>query len=273
MENVFRFLARSRVFFLFLVIEVIALFMIVRSSYYQSTKIMNSVRYLQAMCEEQVNSWEQYFSLKNMNADLAEENNRLRKILSYYQSVDTTKSFTEKLPLYPDYEYTLATVIDNSVNRQHNYITLNVGKNHQIEPDMGVMVDNGVVGIITSVTGRYALVKSFLNTDWKVSARLLRSGAFGPLHWDGKIYTEALLSEIPQHIDVQVGDTVVTSGYSSIFPPDIPIGIVKSFQVKRGNFYEIKVALLTDYKRLRYVTVARFTQRDEINQLDSKTHE
>ena len=273
MNNVFRLLARSQTFFLFLALEIIAFILVFNDSYYQQTVMMNAMRWVQAVCGEQLNSWEQYFSLKNTNNHLAEENNKLRQQLSYYQSIDSINAMRERLPLYPDYEYTLATVVDNSVNRQHNYIMLNAGKKHNIEPDMAVIIDNGIVGIVTTVSERYALVKSFLNTDWKVSARLSRSGAFGPLYWDGRVYTEALLSEIPQHIAVQVGDTVVTSGYSLIFPPDIPIGVVKSFTVKGGSFYEIRVSLFADYKRLHYVTIARFVPHDEIEQLQSMANE
>ena len=273
MDSIFRFFARFRSLLLFVILEVAAFMILLNGSYYQRTAILNGAHWVQSVFYAQVYGLTQYFSLKEINATLAEENNRLRQTLSLYQSADTTRAFMDTLAQYPDYKYTMAAIIDNSVNRQHNYLTLNVGKKHGIEQEMGVIADEGVVGIVAAVSERYSLVKSLLNTDWKVSARLLSSGAFGPMQWDGKNYREALLTEIPQHIEVQIGDTVVTSGYSSIFPAGIPIGKVKSFEVRRGNFYVITVSLFTDFKRLRYVNVTQFTSRDELDQLQSTIYE
>ena len=134
---------------------------------------------------------------------------------------------------------------------------------------MGIISEGGVAGIVENVSGNLARVMSVLNTDFTTSAKLKKTDHFGPLVWDGISTREALLKDILQHVDVNIGDTVVTSGHSAIFPQGIMIGTVKSFEVKRGNSYEIRVALSTDFGRLRFVNAIISKQRDEIKELES----
>jgi rod shape-determining protein MreC len=151
----------------------------------------------------------------------------------------------------------------------HNYITLNVGAEHGIKPDMGVIVHNGLVGTVVYVSEHYSLVKSLLHANWRISAKLARSGTFGSLYWNGTDYREMLLTEIPQHIPVNIGDTIVSSGFSALFPANIPIGTAKSMTTKRGNFYEITVTLFADFKRLRYVDVVDHLYSNELKILEA----
>ncbi len=274
MNNLFRFLFGIRVLLLFIILEAVALTLIATGSYYQQSVVMNTLHAGQSKLQAQATKVTDYLSLGEINKNLAEENTRLRNELSQYTStIDSITGIVYDTLQHPLYSYISASIADNSVNKQHNYIVLNAGSIQGIQPDMGVITDDGVIGVITAVTEHFAFVKSILNVDWKFNVRLKSSGDFGPLQWDGLNYKESVLSDIPQHSNVAIGDTIVTSGYSKLFPPDIPIGVVKSYEIKRGNFYEIKVSLFADFKKIQYVNIVSFLYRDELKSLKSLENE
>ncbi|MDR2359088.1 MAG: rod shape-determining protein MreC [Prevotellaceae bacterium] len=274
MNAIYRLLVRLRVTLLFIALEVVALLCIINSSYYQHSIVVNYVRLGKEILDEKINSWRYYFSLEEINERLAQENNELQNRLEYYNRQDSLKQATVSDTLSrPVYSYIPAAVASNSVNNLHNYITLNIGAAHGVVPDMGVVVYNGLIGTVIHVSEHYSLVKSLLSANWRVSAKVKRSGTFGPLYWNGINYRELVLADIPQHIPVAIGDTIVSSGYSAFFPPDIPIGMVKSIETKRGNFYEITVTLFADFKQLRYVNVVKHLYQDELKELASFNYE
>jgi rod shape-determining protein MreC len=269
MDNLFRFLVGIRVLLLFIILETIALLLFATSSYYQQSVIVNKLHVVRGTLHEQVGQFTQYLDLQEINAVLAAENTALHNELVRYRLVhDATPGTVTGHAGAPLFSYIPATITDNSVDKQHNYIMLDVGAADHVTPDMGVVTQNGVIGIVMAVSEHYAIVKSLLHTDWRCNVRLVQAGDFGPLQWDGITHNEAVLHDIPQHSNVQVGDTVVTSGYSSIFPPDIPVGVVKSYKLKRGNFYEIRVRLFADFKKIRHVNVVSFLYRHEVKTLN-----
>ena len=167
------------------------------------------------------------------------------------------------------FQYTSARVINNSVNRPFNYITLNKGRKDGIKPDQGIISASGIVGVVTNVSESYSVGLSVLNRRWSISAKLKKSGYFGSLFWQGNNYRMASLMEIPYHVEISPGDTVVTSGYSSVFPEGIMIGTIQSFDQSEGeNYYNIQVELSTDFRALSYVEVVENVNREEINQLE-----
>lgn len=271
MNNLFSFLASIRALLVFIVLESVALFLFTSDSYYQQSVILKDLHVAWSTVVQPVHSVTQYFSLGTINRQLAEENNRLRNELEYLQSsadsAVTAISYNSKhMPLY---SYIPAEIIDNSINRQQNYIMLNAGSEQGVMPDMGVITEQGVVGIVTEVSRHHALVKSILNTEWKFNVRLKSAGDFGPMQWDGLNYKKSVLSDIPQHSNVVKGDTVITSGYSRMFPQGIPIGIVDTAVVRRGNFYEIKVNLFIDLKKVQYVNIVNAIYRNELDTLNT----
>ena len=269
MDNLFRFLIGIRVLLSFIIFEIIALLLFTANSYYQQSVVMNRLHSVRGAIHEQVAHFTQYLNLQEENAMLTAENTALNNELVHYRLVhNATPDTATNSAGAPLFGYIPATITDISVNKQHNYIMLDVGAADHVAPDMGVITQNGVIGIVMSVTEHYALVKSLLHTDWRCNVRLVQAGDFGPLQWDGVIYNEAVLHDIPQHSNVQVGDTVVTSGYSSIFPPGIPVGVVKSYEIKRGNFYEIRIRLFADFKKIKHVNVVSFLYRDEVKSLN-----
>ncbi|MDR2361775.1 MAG: rod shape-determining protein MreC [Prevotellaceae bacterium] len=276
MNTFYRLFLRLRVFFVFLILEIITLVLLSNSSYFQQATVVGNIRLVKARIDGIWDNGIYYFSLKKTNEQLAQENAELRSRLQYYQEksntpVEATVTDSADAPVY---SYVSARIVANSVNTLHNYMTLNVGSQQGIEPDMGVIVHDGIVGLVVTVYEHYSLVKSLLNVNWQVSAKLAGNGFFGSLYWDGKDDREVILTEIPQHVAVHVGDTVISSGLSSIFPSDIPIGTVNSYQIKGGNFYEITVSLFADFRKMYAVHVVKHLYRDERKTLEaSKRYE
>ncbi len=211
-----------------------------------------------------------YFGLARVNKKLSEENAFLRSQLAeVYLKPDSVIS--QKLSINePVYNFTSAMVINNSVNRQYNYITLNKGRKDGIKPDQGIMNSEGVVGLITNVSESYSVGFSILNKRWGVSAKHKKSGTFGPISWDGSDYRYVNLNGIPFHVQLAVGDTIVTSSYSSVFPEGVIIGTISEFEQPSGeNYYKIVVKLAVDFKAISFVEVIDNIKKEEIKSLES----
>jgi len=268
MNALYRLLLRLRVLLVFLILEAGAFWLFTHNSYYQHSKIVGSIRLAKGMADEKLDAWQFYFSLRETNEQLAHENNLLRNRLEEYQrQASPPQAIVMDTLQRPVYSYISATVVNNSVHKMHNYLMLHAGSDDGVQPDMGVIVHNGVVGTVISVSAHYSLVQSLLNIDGGANARLTRSGEFGPLFWNGANYREVILTDIQQHKSVAIGDTVVSSGNSDFFPPGIPIGTVKDISSRRGNYHEIAVTLFADFKQLRHVQVVQHLYRREIESL------
>jgi rod shape-determining protein MreC len=256
---------------LFLALEAISLTLMVSFNDYQRVTFFNSSNNLVGSVYQRFSNLDDYFSLGRTNARLAAENASLRKQLQY--RIKNQENYPINRPDTvdaPAYIFTSAKVISNSVNKQLNYITLNKGSRQGIKQDMGIINDQGVVGVITNVSPNYSTGLSLLNKRLLIPAKITTNNYFGSLVWDGEHYNTADLNEIPFHVIVNVGDTVVTSGYSNIFPDGIMIGVITKYAVVSGtNFYNIKVELSTNFKTLKYVEVVQNTKRAELIKLES----
>ena len=166
------------------------------------------------------------------------------------------------------YEFIPAEVIKNSVNKQHNYLIIGKGSDDGVRPQTGIITSRGVIGIVDAVSRHYSYAISFLNSDSSISARIGKDGAAGPMAWDGKGSGNALLREIPLQVKFEEGDTVYTSGFSTIFPPDIPIGRITGSRIVNGATFEIKVSLFQDFSSVRHVCLVRNRDLDEIMSLE-----
>lgn len=271
MRSLFRFLLRNYFILMFLALEAFSFSLLVSYNNYQRVTFINSTNNVVGTIYERFSHLDDYFSLSRTNARLAAENAALRKLLQKQVML------RERNPIMrpdtvdaPAYVFTAAKVISNSVNKQFNYITINKGSRQGIKPDMGVIGPDGVIGVITNVSPNYATGLSLLNKRFSIPAKLTKNNYTGNLAWDGEHANTADLKEIPFHIMVNVGDTVVTSGYSSIFPEGIMIGIVTKWDQEGGtNFYNIKVELSTNFRTLKYVEVVKNTKQDELKKLES----
>jgi rod shape-determining protein MreC len=220
-------------------------------------------------------NFKDYFSLKRANEELSRENAFLRAQLpANLVAADAVIGFgaivgDSGMVLY---NYQPAKVINNTINRRHNHITINKGSRHGVVQDMGVISARGIVGVVRHVSPRYSTVISVLNTQFRASAKLRETNYFGSLTWDGSSWMHMTLSEIPAHAPISAGDAVVTSGYSTIFPEGILVGTIESFYLNKGEgFYDIKVKLSVDFKNLTYVEVVEIPSALEQKELEKLT--
>jgi rod shape-determining protein MreC len=168
------------------------------------------------------------------------------------------------------FQFVPSRVVRNSVYKQYNYLTLDHGKEDGVFKDMGVISDRGVVGIVLESSDNFATVIPIINLDFRLSVKLKSNNYAGILQWDGKTPLFAVLNEIPFHVELTDGDTIVTSGFSSIFPEGIEVGTIESFSLEKGNFYEIEVRLSTDFQSLFHVNVIRNYQKEEQLNLEGR---
>lgn len=212
-----------------------------------------------------------YFSLNKENEMLAQENFQLSEALRYYRDRDTTAMALESIPdsLKPaDFTFIPASIIKISKNKQHNYFILNKGYEDGVQPQSGVITGSGIVGIVDAVDKHYSYGLTLMNTGVSISARLGNEGAIGPLTWDGVSIDGAVLKEVPLQYKFAPGDTVWTSGFSSLFPPDIPLGVAGDSHIVNGAVNEINISLFQSFAALRYVTVVVNNGREEIMYLE-----
>ncbi|GHT12226.1 hypothetical protein AGMMS4956_06510 [Bacteroidia bacterium] len=255
MNNLFNLLVRFRGLFLFLILEGLAFVFIVNHSFYPQTQVYNALQTMQNAYFTGAEKAIAYFSLKQSNEYLANENADLRNQLDYYKQQDTARSTFSTSYMGKRYTHHPAKIAQLSTNKQYNFMSIDAGELQGVHSDMGVVAGNSIVGIVVNTSPHFASVMSLLNLDFKISARLKRNGYIGSLMWDGIDYREMVLNEVPQHALVMVGDTVETTGYSALFPESLLIGTVMSYNVQKGSFLSIRVRLAIDFKKLQYVEV------------------
>ena len=210
-----------------------------------------------------------YFSLAGQNEELALENHRLREMLREYEdAAKATDISLQSVTRDDGFVYTPAQIIKSGTNSQHNYLILDKGSEDGIVQNSGIISSKGVIGIVDAVSRLYSYAISFLNSEVNISSRLGGTGAVGPLAWDGKNTDGAILKEIPLQYRYSPGDTVYTSGYSVIFPPDIPLGTAGDASIINGATNEITVNLFQDYTALKFVTIVRNTRAAEIEAIE-----
>lgn len=216
-----------------------------------------------------------HFNLQKQNDQLREENFRLSEELRALK--DAGEMLTEEAELVKGsgsrFTYIPATVVKLSKNSSHNYIILNKGRADGVKPNSGIISSLGVVGVVSAVDEHFSYGLTLMNSKISVSARVGRTGIVAPLVWDGVHTDRAYLSDLPLHYEIPEKDTVRTSGFSSIFPPDIPIGVTGLSNMMNGSTNRTEVFLFQNFSALRYVTVVNNPVRDEITSLEKKDEE
>lgn len=255
----------------FIILEIASVLMLSRNNQIQRLWIARISHGFMARTWGASQSVSNYFSLKRQNDELALENDRLQKLVRSYELAAREADPASK-PVLADngFNYIPATIIKSSTNTQHNYLIIDKGSEDGVTRNSGIITDKGVIGIVDAVSGHYSYAISFLNTELFISARIGNSGAVGPLAWDGTGSDRAILKEIPLQFKFAPGDTVYTSGYSTIFPPDIPIGVAGESKIINGATNEIKVDLFQNHKALKYVTIVSNTRAAEIEAIEKQ---
>lgn len=253
---------------LFIFLEVVAFNMLVRYNFYHRTTYNYLANELAGNIHSVTYDWNEYIYLKEENQLLSKELVNLNaKIDKLSNLIDDNNRITN---VDSNYIFINSKVVYNNVATRHNYLLLDVGSKDGVEPDMGVISGSKIVGIVNSVTKNRCRVLSLLNTDVLISAKISKNNYYGSLLWEGNDSREAILRDIPIHLKLTKGDTVVTSGFSSIFPEGIQIGAIKDFEIKDGMFFQIKVDLFTQFKSLFNVQVIKNLHKIEIDSLKNE---
>lgn len=254
MRTLIQFLLKNHFTLLFLLLELVAVGMLVRFNSFHSAKVFKMKHSIVGGISDKYNNFSKYLSLVEQNKELVQENAQLYNQLksSMYSLKD--ESYIDTL-WQQQYRFIPARVVNNSVNKQYNFITLNKGSVHGLKPDMGVIGPNGVVGIVTTVTKHFASVMPILNRKSAPSGRIRRSNYFGTIAWEGRDPGKATLRNIPLHAEIRMGDTVETSGNSDIYPPGIMIGTITGYDVEKGVNFNVDIILSTNFANLTQVMV------------------
>jgi len=270
MRTLLRFFQKYSDFLLFLLLETVAIVLLVQDSAFQRSKIVGLNRQVSGYFYEKFDGAREYLDLKEANLILVEENSRLRNKLQLVdQHLDSSVVLQKNKGPY-QFHFVPSRVIQNSVYKQYNFLTLNHGEKDGVFKDMGVISDQGVVGIVLETSDNFATVIPIINLDFRLSVKLKSSNYAGILQWGGKSPLYADLNEIPFHVELFEQDTIVTSGFSSIFPEGIEVGTIESFTLEQGNFYEIRVKLATDFQGLFHVNVIRNYKKEEQDKLENR---
>jgi len=268
MRGLLRFIYKYRAFELFVLLEIMSIWLLIRNNRYYNVSYLSSSNALVANANQKLFNTEKYFSLREVNDELAQENAFLREQLTkylyigQYQNLDTNDSLFNRYLIIP------AKVERNTTGKKNNLILLDKGTNHQIKPGMGVIGPRGVIGQVKYVSANFSTAISLLHTDIRISSMLIRDNTIGTIQWDGKNARLAKLKYIPRHVPIALGDTVTTSGYNSIFPNGITVGYVKNIDVKvNESFYDIDVELATSFHNLNMAYIVKDQLQQEIDSL------
>ncbi|MCD8042356.1 MAG: rod shape-determining protein MreC [Tannerellaceae bacterium] len=283
MRKLLDFLVSKRHWFLFFLLEIIAFAFIYRSSVYQRNILLSTANVITGSIVSVSGSMQSYFYLRKENKDLLSRNGELemevlelRNKLNEMVADTVTFSGFQGTELADAFKYSFITakVVNNSVARLSNYITINKGSRDGIYTHMGVVSDRGVVGIVSKVADHYSVVIPVLNPKFKLSGKVVGSSHFGSLSWDGRNPRYATLSELPRNVEFTQGDTIVTSGYSAAFPEGIIIGTVSGYRKQNDdNFYSLDIELATDFHALNNVRVIRNNDQAEQRRLEEEAKE
>ena len=268
MKNLILFFVRFYAFFLFLGLELISFSLIFQNNKFQRANFINSANYFSGILFTAKSEVTDYLYLKRINKELAQENAGLRsdkKSLSVEQAAALNAIH---------YKFISAKVINNSIYKANNYITLNKGSNDGVDIVRGVINNEGIVGIVKNVSPHFSSVMSLLHQSIRISVKIKQTNYLGSLRWMGPDPRVAILTDIPKHVSISKGNAVVTSGYSTFFPENVAIGQVQSFELEKGsNFYRIKVLLSTDFGKLNYAYIVNYKLKTEQLELEKATVE
>ena len=256
MRNLLELISKHNHLLLFILLEIFALFLIIQNSQFHKAAFINSTNGVTANSFAILSNFKDYFSLKKTNDLLLLENAKLKSLISY-QNTDSISSTNP-------HQYISATIINNSVAKANNYLTLDKGEIDGIKKGMGVITNKGVIGIIKETSKRFSTVLSILHSQSKLSVTIKKNNHFGSLQWDGKSYKKARIYDIPSHVNLNIGDTIATSGFSHIFPSKIDVGIIIEVETEKDDkFHKIKMTFIEDLKQLRYVNVCQSLNKSE----------
>ena len=262
MHNLVEFLAKYNHWFLFIVLEVISMVLLFQFNNYQGSVWFTSANAVAGKVYEADAQVKSYFNLSTVNAELTQRNLQLEQQVKFLEeslldkTADSLTMANRQMQYLSQFGLVPAKVISNSLDKTDNLITIDKGSADGIHKDMGVACGNGVVGVVYLVSEHDSIVSPVLNSQSNISCTIQKRGYFGYLRWKGGSSDIAYVEDIPRHAHFRKHDKVVTSGYSSIFPPGIMVGEIQQvYNSKDGLSYRLKVKLSVDFGKLRDVCV------------------
>jgi len=273
MESLLVFVKQYKNLLTFLLLELISFILLVNTYRPYNTYFESSFGDFTNYIATFSSNLSRYFSLKDVNAELLQENAYLNYLL--VKEKQTQRALLDPLKdtlIVNQYNYMPAKVVNNTTHKSNNYITINKGLSDGVLPGMGVVSSTGLVGRVMNCSNNFSVVISILHSETLYSVELKRNHIIGSLRWEGKDPTTAKVLHIPSHFDVKQGDTLVTSGYNSVFPSGVFVGIVKTVNVKHDEtFYDVGLHLGADFNKLSYVYVVKNSLKEEQITLESDT--
>ena len=272
MLRLFQFIVRYQAFLIFLALEILCSWLVIRNNRYQNAAFFNSSNQIAGGIHNLNSNVSSYFDLKKVNDQLVYENSRLqtdvtvlKNQLEQMQSIEAAEDLSDS-----NYQFIPARVINNSTRRANNFLTIDKGRAHQILPNMAVINSQGIVGKVKSASANYATITSVLHPDVLTSALLKKSNTLCTVKWDGRNPRTAQVLYVPRHVAVSVGDSVVCSGFNAVYPQGVPIGIISQVDIKEeSTFYDIELTFSTIFDQLSFVFVVANNMKTEKDSLES----
>lgn len=271
MKNIIELILKYHFTVIFILLEFVSFSLIVEHNNYQRIVFFKHTNSFFCNISAYISDIQEYLDLKSENDRLVEENTNLKKRVEQLKAYRTYLGKDSLKIIRGDYTYYSAKVVNSSFNKTKNYLTLDKGSYDGIENEMAVCSKDGVIGVIKNMSNHFSIVIPLINVNLRVSAEIKKNGYYGSLQWDGNDYRYSFLNDIPFHVNVEKGDTIVTSGHSSIFPKGELIGVVETVDRKTANFLSVKVRLATDIRKQTDVYVIAYHKKEEKKLLESKS--
>ena len=276
MQQLIYFIQKYRYFLFFLLLELIAFQLIINNLSFHNSKFINSASTITGGFYNKTNSISDYFQLDTENKELLNENlilrNKLEKLSQNIDTIAVTKIF-EKTKLRQRYLYFKGRIEKNQFRNNYNFLTINLGSKDSVRKEMGIINSKGILGITENVLHNYSRVRSILNKNSKINAKLKNSNYFGTLTWDGLDYNSTQLLDIPRQARLKVGDTIITGGMSSIFPEGIPIGSIDNIANEASIKRIINIKLFNDMSSLKNIYVVKDFDKQQLMNLEKTNNE
>ena len=275
MRSILNILIKHNHWFLFLLLEGISFVLIVSFNNYQKATMFTSANSFAGNIHSAITDIDSYFGLKSENQVLVEQNRELANVvenlkarLREFEDSASVSTIRHTLPLHSGFRYNTARVVNNSVNKVNNYITIDKGLQHGVEDQMGVFNHQGVIGITYTSSDNFTVVLSLLNSKSIISCKV-KDNTLCTLKWDGNDTRHSYLIDLPRYELFEKGDTVYTSGFSSIFPAGIPVGRIERLEDSAdGQAYRALVELFADFSSIDNVFVVGNEYMEEQERLE-----
>ncbi|MDX1684730.1 MAG: rod shape-determining protein MreC [Saprospiraceae bacterium] len=266
MQNLLRFIFRYSHFFTFVILEAICIYFLVSYNTSQKEIFIYSSNLVTGKIYNTVDEIRDYAQLERVNDSIIRENARLKAALLTLSADSTLPDLS-----ITNYKVIPSRVINNNILGRNNMMTIDQGSDAGIQPSMGLIEDGGIVGIVKDVSQNYATAYSILNASLMISAKIDRNDHFGSLIWPAEDIRYMELTSVPKHAEVRLGDTVTTTAYSAVFPPDIPIGIIEEVDLEPGRSdFSIRVKLFNDLSRIDVVYAVRAETTPERTEIENR---